>query len=181
VSEWDRFTLLETERLRLALLTVEHIDLLVDLDSDPEVMRYINGGKVSSRAEVEDIVGKRSGHRWAAFLAADGDFVGWFGMRPAGLRTYDLGYRLRRAHWGAGLATEGSRLLIDLAFVELDAVRVRADTMTVNERSRRVMEACGLRYARTIHLEWGESIEGAEQGDVEYELLRDDYFRRRST
>jgi RimJ/RimL family protein N-acetyltransferase len=181
VSEWDRFTLLETERLRLAPLTAEHIDLLVDLDSDPEVMRYINGGKASSRAEVEDIVHARGGYRWAAFLRAGGDFVGWFGMRPAGIRTYDLGYRLRRAHWGAGLATEGSRLLIDLAFTELDALRVRADTMTVNERSRRVMQACGLRYARTFHLEWEEPIEGAEQGDVEYELRRDDYLRRRET
>jgi RimJ/RimL family protein N-acetyltransferase len=177
VSEWDRFALLETERLRLEPMTVEHTELLVDLDSDPEVMRYINGGKATSRAEVEAIVRAHHGYRWTAFLRADGDFVGWFGMRPAGPWTYDLGYRLRRAHWGAGLATEGSRLLIDLAFTELGAVRVRADTMTVNERSRRVMAACGLRYARTFHLEWDEPIEGTEQGDVEYELLRGEYVR----
>ena len=97
-------------------------------------------------------------------------------MKPAGERVYELGYRLRRQHWSQGFATEGSRLLIDLAFTELDAERVCANTMTVNERSRRVMEKCGLRYARTYHLDWDEPIEGAELGDVEYELVREDYF-----
>jgi RimJ/RimL family protein N-acetyltransferase len=177
VSEWGRFTRLETEHLRLEPLTVEHVDLLVDLDSDPEVMRYINGGKPSSRADVEALVRARRGYRWAAFLRADDDFVGWFGMRPAGDRTYDLGYRLRRTYWGLGLATEGSRLLIDLAFTELDAVRIQADAMTVNERSRRVMQACGLKHVRTFHVEWEEPIDGAEQGDVEYELRREHYVK----
>jgi RimJ/RimL family protein N-acetyltransferase len=176
VSEWDRFTL-ETERLRLEPLTLAHVDLVFDLDSDPEVMRYINGGKPDTREHVEEIIRMRSGYRWAAWLHADRDFVGWFGMKPASDRTYDLGYRLRRKYWGVGLATEGSRLLIDIAFTKLDATRVRADTMTVNDRSRRVMEACGLRYVRTYFDEAYEPIEGSDAGDVEYELSRDDYVR----
>jgi hypothetical protein len=38
------------------------------------------------------------------------------------------------------------------------------------------MEKCGLRYASTYHLDWDEPIEGAELGEVEYELLRADYL-----
>ena len=44
--------------------------------------------------------------------------------------------------------------------------------MTVNTASRRVMEKCGLSFVRTFFLEWPESIEGTEQGDVEYALDR---------
>jgi SAM-dependent methyltransferase len=45
----------------------------------------------------------------------------------------------------------------------------------VNERSRRVMERCGLRYVRTFHLAWDDPIEGTEHGEVEYELRRQDW------
>jgi RimJ/RimL family protein N-acetyltransferase len=97
-------------------------------------------------------------------------------MRPTGASEYELGYRLRRSCWRRGLAVEGSRALLDCAFSEQAARRVWAQTMTVNTRSRRVMEACGLRCVRTFHLEWDEPIEGTELGDVEYELLRSDYL-----
>jgi RimJ/RimL family protein N-acetyltransferase len=51
--------------------------------------------------------------------------------------------------------------------------------MTVNARSRRVMERCGLRYVRTFHLEWPEPIEGTEEGDVEYELTKAEWEEMR--
>ena len=47
---------LETDRLILRRFTGDDVDLLVELDADPEVMRYINGGEPTSRAEVADEV-----------------------------------------------------------------------------------------------------------------------------
>ena len=87
----------------------------------------------------------------------------------------ELGYRLRQASWGNGFATEGSKALIAMAFTDLGLRRVWAQTMTVNTRSRRVMERCGLRYVRTFFLEWPEPIEGSDQGDVEYELTKPEW------
>jgi RimJ/RimL family protein N-acetyltransferase len=167
---------LETERLTLRPISEDDVDTLVALDNDPEVMRYINGGKPTPRSEMEAIVRSRIGQRWLAFERSTGEFIGWFGLRGAnGDHDRGLGYRLRRASWGQGFATEGSLALIKLAFTRLGAERVRADTMTVNTASRRVMERCGLRYVRTFHLEWPESVEGTELGDVEYELLKADW------
>jgi RimJ/RimL family protein N-acetyltransferase len=37
------------------------------------------------------------------------------------------------------------------------------------------MAKCGLRHVRTFFEDWPEAIEGSEHGDVEYELLRDDW------
>ncbi|MFG6192047.1 hypothetical protein [Nonomuraea sp. JJY05] len=48
----------------------------------------------------------------------------------------------------------------------------------MNVRSRRVMEKCGLRLARTFHLEWENPLPGTEQGGVEYELTRADWEAR---
>lgn len=167
-----------THRLTLRPITLDDVDLLVALDADPEVMRYITGGQPSARDETERIVRRSLGHRWVAFEREGRTFVGWFGLRPAGFRERELGYRLRRASWGRGLATEASLALIDLAFTYFDAPRVWAQTMTVNTASRAVMERCGMRHVRTFHLEWPEPIEGTEHGDVEYELTRAEWERR---
>jgi len=168
-----------TARLALRPITTGDVDLIVALDADPEVMRFINGGRSTPRDEAARIVERSLGHRWVAF-ERDGDaFVGWFGLRPAGAHERELGYRLRRACWGRGLATEGALVLIDTAFTRLDTRRVWAQTMTVNTASRAVMERCGMRFVRTFHLEWPEPIEGTEYGDVEYELTRSEWARRR--
>lgn len=161
-------------------MTLDDVDVLVELDADPEVMRYLTGGKPTPREQMARVVEQEIGHRWMAYEHTNGEFVGWFGLRRSTDDPPDceLGYRLRRAKWNQGFATEGSLALIDVAFTELAARRVWAETMTVNARSRAVMERCGLRYVRTFHSEWPEPIDGTELGDVEYELSREDWERR---
>jgi RimJ/RimL family protein N-acetyltransferase len=184
---------LQTDRLTLRRLTAADEDAIVELDSDPEVMRYLTGGVPTPRAAVRDEILPRwlawyersadYGY-WAAVERAGDGFVGWFHFRPnpqqrradgsvrAGV---ELGYRLRRAAWGNGYATEGGRALVRKGFVELGVERVYAETMTVNARSRHVMQKCGLRHVRTFRMDWPEPIDGAELGDVEYARTRADW------
>jgi RimJ/RimL family protein N-acetyltransferase len=166
----------ETERLTLRQWRTDDVDELVALDADPEVMRFVTGGRASTREWVEQRIRDVGDHRWMAHHHASGGFVGWFGLPPTtGVPDErELGYRLRREWWGQGLATEGSLALIQLAFTELGARRVWAQTMTINSASRRVMERCGLRFVRSFFGHY-DPIEGSEQGDVEYELLRADW------
>jgi RimJ/RimL family protein N-acetyltransferase len=176
-------TYLETERIILRDLTESDVDLLVELDSDPAVMRFINGGRPTPREEIRtrtlpallDEYERYPGTgRWAALEKSTGEFIGWFALRvneDAGPDQVELGYRLRRPTWGQGYATEGSRALIARAFGDLGVHRVMATTMTVNLASRRVMEKAGLSYVRTFHLPWPDLIEGTTEGDVEYALL----------
>jgi RimJ/RimL family protein N-acetyltransferase len=172
--------LLETARLTLREFTESDVDNLYALDSDPGVMRFINGGKPTPREEIEAELLPQilcDGGRWAAIERATSDFVGWFGLREVLDRPgeRELGYRLRTKAWGRGYATEGSRALIRHGFTRLGLTRIVANTMTVNTASRRVMEKCGMTYLRTYHMPWPETIDGTELGDVEYELTRDDW------
>ncbi|CCH21753.1 GNAT family N-acetyltransferase [Micromonospora lupini] len=174
-----------TERLRLRRLTTADVDAIVELDSDPEVMRFLTGGVATPRATVRDEqvprllaqYERRPGlGRWAALDPAGGDFLGWFALDPSedGSEA-ELGYRLRRSTWGRGLATEGSRALVRYAFDTVGVRRVWAETMAVNERSRRVLEKAGLRHVRTFHLQFDDPIPGTEHGEVEYELRADEW------
>jgi RimJ/RimL family protein N-acetyltransferase len=181
---------LETERMLLRCFTADDADLLIELDSDPEVMRYLTGGEPTPPEKIrEEILPRLLGHydRWPSygvFLAhekAGGEFLGWFALRPKPENEDDdpeLGYRLRKAAWGRGFATEGSIALVRKAFTELGARRVHAETMSVNRGSRGVMEKVGLRYVRTFFPDL-PPIEGSEHGDVVYELTREGWERRR--
>ena len=181
----------ETDRMVLRRFTRDDLDLLVELDSDPQVKHYIDNGAAVDRGELADMLEWWLGYYerfagygfWAAIDKATGRFLGWFHLRPgegAGPDEPELGYRLRREVWGQGFATEGSRALIDKAFADLGAERVYAETMAVHTASRRVMEKSGLRHVRTFESEWPVRIPGDEEGDVEYAITRSEWRQRRS-
>jgi len=182
--------ILETPRLALRQFTEDDVDNLFDLNSDPEVMRYLTGGRPTPRAEIRDqIIPFHLGvyerfdrlGTWAAESIPTGEFLGWFHFRPAGgtdITDIELGYRLRRSAWNKGYATEGSRALIGTGFTDLGVERVFALTMAVNAASRRVMEKCGLTLVRTTPYEGPGVIEGAEHGEVEYALTKPEWEAR---
>ena len=180
---------LQTTRIRLAPLSEEHLEHEIELDSDPEVMRYLGNGRARTRAEVEVLHRRRLAAAdrvpglgfWAGFV--DGDFVGWWILEPPERADQgpvegqaELGYRLLRRHWRMGLASEGARELIRYGFADLGLARIFAETMAVNAASRATMAAVGMRYVRTFHLEWDEPIPGSELGEVEYALTRQEWL-----
>jgi RimJ/RimL family protein N-acetyltransferase len=175
---------LETERLLLRRFTMDDVDNVVALDADPEVMRYLTGGRPTPREEIESdylpawlsYYERYTGFGfWAAHEKASGEFLGWFHFRPPPGHEPDdveLGYRLRRSAWGKGYATEVSRALIAKGFRELGVRRVFASTMVVNIASRRVMEKAGLKFVQIVHREWPIYTPGDEHGGAEYALTR---------
>lgn len=145
---------IHTQRMTLRKLQRTDLDDLVDLDSDPEVMRYLTGGEPTPReAYTEHLLDRMlawSSDEPLGFYAAllDGTFAGWFHLRPsiAEPTLPELGYRLRRAVWGAGLATEGSLALCQLGFRQLDAPLIDACTVSENAASQAVMRKCGMTW-----------------------------------
>ncbi|SDO69950.1 Protein N-acetyltransferase, RimJ/RimL family [Pedococcus dokdonensis] len=184
----------ESERLVLRQFTAQDADLLIGLDSDPAVMRFLTGGEPSmSDDEVRDEVipsllaaYERWNGRFGLFAAhekATGDFIGWFCLRPqrtGPLDEVELGYRLRRDAWGKGYATEGSHALVDKGFSELGVNTVWGETMALNLSSQRVMEKVGMSVVESIPTpDEMQSVEGAERGGFRYEVTRDQWEARR--
>src|SRR5437773_4853367 len=177
---------LETERMVLRRFTAADVDHLVDLDSDPEVMRFLTGGRPTPREVIQnDILPAflRSYEPvsglgvFAAIEKESGEFLGWFGFRPkdaARPNEVALGYRLRRAVWGQGYATEGARALIRKGFTELGVQRVVATTFADNIASRRVMEKVGMSLVRTYRLTAADLLAGETYHLTSTELFNGD-------
>lgn len=159
--------------------------LFRDLDSDPEVMRYLTGGVAPSeeqaRAGMERVLGYQSkfGGRLGVFIAElsqTGQFIGWFHLRPArsepdNVLDLELGYRLKRAFWNRGLATEVSLELVRYAFQERKAISVFAQTMKKNLASQRVMQKVGM----SLECEFVDSEFTGGEIDVRYRIRREDW------
>jgi RimJ/RimL family protein N-acetyltransferase len=182
---------LRTGRIRLVPLSDEHLEHEVVLDSDPEVMRYLGNGQPRTRKEVEAchrrrlvVAGLVPGLGfWAGFV--NGSFVGWWILEPPERADQgpvkgqaELGYRILRCHWREGLASEGARELIRHGFENLELARVFAETMAANVGSRATMAAVGMEYVRTFYPHWDEPLPGAEEGEVEYAISREQWAAR---
>jgi RimJ/RimL family protein N-acetyltransferase len=172
---------LETERLTLRQFTKDDADNLFELDSDIEVIRFANIGVIKGGKPLDtdyETIRNRTLPRflqyyqkyegygfWAAIEKSSNQFIGWFHFRPAldsqlnlnsGLyeaSDIELGYRLRKAAWGKGYATEGSRALILKGFSELGTQRVVSSALATNAASIRVMEKAGLKFERKYLLQ----------------------------
>lgn len=176
----DLRPVLTTDRIRLTPLTVaDHAELLVELDADPAVMRFISGRAMTREEVLHSWLGKRTRPDAAArgigyWMGYDdaGDWLGWWclGVDDADPAAAELGYRLRRTAWGHGYATEGSRALLDHAFATAGVSRVWGVTMAVNAGSRRVMEKLGMVPAGGYVGHWDDPLPGWEQGEVVYEI-----------
>ena len=192
--------LLQTKRLTLRRFTPADAPHLYDLDNDPEVMRYINGGTPTPFEIVEtellpvflapDDRAPIYGF-WAAEEKNSHNFLGWFVFRPTGEdpTIVELGYRFLRSAWGAGYATEGARALIDEGFDNHSVTRVTATTYEANQASRRVMDKLGMTFDRAFHVT-AEDLSNSDTSytatqdvwdgdDVEYRLDKSDWFDMR--
>ncbi len=178
---------LRTARIQLEPMTAEHLPLLVDLDADAEVLRYILGRARSpeeARAFWEPLCADLTADGvglgwWVGRRRDDGEFLGWWSLSPdrpvpTTPTRAEAGWRVRRTHWRQGYATEAARALFDHGFADIGLKTIWAETMAVNLPSRRVMGKLGMRHVTTEHRSWEDPLPGTEWGEVVYEITPDD-------
>lgn len=175
--------LLQTERLTLRRFTPRDVNNLMTLDSDPDVIRHTNAyfrdhGRPPSRKLVQTTTLPNFLERyekdgpfafWAAEDRASGTFHGWFQFTPTdGKAEVELGFRLKKAVWGKGIATEGARALVERGFRDWQVERVVASALLANRASIRVLEKAGLKREGLFNHDPGGPA-------ANYALSREDY------
>ena len=174
----DALAAFNTIRLNLRPVTPADRAQLIALEADTEVMHFLNGGQPVPEEGLPDadFLTPRGTEPevMVAHERISGDFVGWFALfddgQVDGVRTAEVGYRLRRTTWGKGFATEGVLALVAEAFDTMGFGRVRAQTMSVNLASRRVLEKAGFHRVETEYPRLTGPIPGDDQSEVVYEI-----------
>ena len=148
--------IITTDRLRLQPLSLDDLEALHSLWTEPYVRRFLFDDQVISREQSASEI-KHSAERfeangcglWGARIREETDLIGFCGYRPF----YDppqlqLLFGFHPDHWSRGLATEAAQAMIRLGFERLDLDRVVACADAPNGASVRVMEKAGMIFDR---------------------------------
>jgi RimJ/RimL family protein N-acetyltransferase len=179
---------LQTERLLLRLFTSTDLEAVYDMQSRPEVARYLYWSP-RSRTEAADALKEKLRCR---SIKGDGDILNLAVERLTGgpvigdlmlryvsatHRQAEIGYIFHPDAQGQGFATEATRALTDLAFSELKVHRVFGQIDGRNTASARVLERLGMRReAQLVENEW---VKGEWTDEVIYAVLADEWARSR--
>ncbi len=158
----------DSSRLCYELMTAKDAGLMFQLDQDPEVMRYVTAGKLTTREEIAEVYIPRMGSYtnpekgwglWKVSLIQDKLFIGWILVRPVNffstnpdLENLELGWRFARKSWGKGYATEAA-ISVRQALIEAgDCTQLSALAVEDNRASINIMLKLGMAYIKTdIH------------------------------
>ena len=125
------------------------------LNADPAVMRYFAGviGREASDRSIDTWqaeLAERGWSNWAVELVHTGEFIGFVGLsvpRRAELPfmpCVEIGWRLARAFWRHGYATEAARAALRVGFERLGLPQIVSFTSLINRPSRSLMERIGM-------------------------------------
>lgn len=153
-------TFAETPRLLLRELQATDAPCMFELDTDPEVHRYLGNRPVQTLAESQGTIAfvrrqyQENGiGRWAVELKETGAFMGWAGLKlirepiNGHVDFYEVGYRLIRRYWGHGYATEAARASVAYGFEVLQQPVLYAIVDMQNLASRAVLAKIGFQHA----------------------------------
>jgi RimJ/RimL family protein N-acetyltransferase len=146
-----------TSRLILRQWRQADREPLAAMNADPAVMEFFPApqDRASSDAALEkwrEQIDARGWANWAVERRDTGAFIGFLGLTvPSRTLPFtpcvEIGWRLARAHWGQGFASEGARAALRAGFEQADLAEIVSFTAIVNTRSRAVMQRIGMRDA----------------------------------
>jgi len=153
-------TVISTSRLRLREYLPSDVDERAAMFADKQTMRYYP--RVKSRDETVDWIkwnlGSYRQHGfglWAVDLKSTGEFLGECGLvvqEIDGTREIELGYSIKRSHWGQGFAPEAAIAVRDQAFEVLGLRRLVSIIHPDNTRSQAVARKVGMRHETDAQL-----------------------------
>lgn len=150
-----RYPRLETERLILRRMTQRDSRDMFEYASLPEVTEYLLWSPHENLPDtkrylkqVEASYKKGEFHDFGIELKKERKFIGTCGFSNLDMPNSraEIGYVLNPAYWGRGIAAEAAMEVIRFGFEEMGLNRIEARYMVGNEKSRRVMEKCGMTF-----------------------------------
>ncbi|MEU9385803.1 GNAT family N-acetyltransferase [Streptomyces sp. NPDC048279] len=144
---------LRTDRLLLRPWRDSDLAPWAALNADPEVREHL--GDPLTREQSDASVARfqaefdRRGYGWwAVEVRATGEFIGFAGLdevdEDVPFTGVEIGWRLARAAWGQGYATEAALAVLAHGFDTLGLGEILAVTTAANLRSQAVMRRIGM-------------------------------------
>jgi ribosomal-protein-alanine N-acetyltransferase len=179
---FEEFPVLETERLILRAISLEHVAALFHQRSKKEVMEFICIPLLKSKSEAEDLVKnyqflfeQKICISWAITLKEDSAMIGTVGYPRINKGNYsgEIGYSLDQAHWGKGYMNEAVTEVLKYGFENLNFHRIEAVINPKNKASVKLVLKHG--FIKEASFKDYTFFEGAFWDTEVYSLLASNY------
>lgn len=147
---------LTTDRLVLRDWQAQDKEPFTKMNADLEVMRYFPKTLTANEShEMVDEIQRRIDNNGYGLFAVEsrktGEFMGFVGLNHPKIPYFfnpclEVGWRLDKAYWGQGFATEAGKACLQMAFEKLGFDEVVSFTANINLPSQRVMQRLGMRF-----------------------------------
>lgn len=145
---------LRTRRVLLRQWQDSDLDAWCEMNADPEVRAYFpktltRDEALGEATRIRTGIARRGWGMWALELPGVVPFAGFVGLNVPAITVdwmpeVEVGWRLSRAAWHKGYATEGALAALEFAFSELALEQVVAMSVATNAPSHRVMDRIGM-------------------------------------
>ncbi len=130
--------------------------LLLTLNSDPEVLKYLHEIPIKNEAHATEILTniilpqyKNMMGRWAVHLNDTNEFIGWCGLKHlTEIDEIDLGYRFMKKYWGNGYAYESAKNVLDYGLQVLQLKSIVGRAHIENIASLKVLQKIGMQCVK---------------------------------
>ena len=146
---------LETPRLLLRQFIEEDAEAMFLLNADPDVIKYTGDKPFNTVEESLDLIrnydqySKYKQGRLTVILKETNEILGWCGLKyHVDSNETDIGYRLKKAAWNKGYATEAAIASLKYGFKDLHLKEIVGHAMKDNLPSIRVFEKIGMIYVK---------------------------------
>jgi RimJ/RimL family protein N-acetyltransferase len=160
-----------SERLKFRLMDATDRQALWQIDQDPLVMKFLNGGTPSTKDEVNSVFLPRmqkyrnTALGWGIWQVLDkynNEYLGWVLIRPMAfftdnpqLNDLEIGWRFFRHTWGNGFATEAAeaiqRAVVSVSVLSgTEVTHISALAVADNLASIAVMKRMGMRFVKSF-------------------------------
>lgn len=146
--------MLKTNRLLLRQWTEDDFSPFAEMCRDKDVMEYFPKLQTEEESykmgeKILSLINKRGWGFWAVEIPNQKKFIGFVGLHTLTEKMpfspcVEIGWRLSKAYWGKGYATEAAKETLNFAFNKLNLNEVVSFTTLANNRSKAVMQKIGM-------------------------------------
>ena len=145
---------LETERLKLRAWQKSDLEPFAQLNTNKDVMRYFPSVLTREQSDAladkfQHLILEHGWGFWAVELKETGEFIGFTGLNAQPEQfifspCVEIGWRLAKAYWHQGYATEATKACLKFAFQTLNLNEIVAFTSLQNKPSEQLMQRLGM-------------------------------------
>ncbi len=176
--KYDKFPILETDRLLLRQLTMDDVPVLFEMRTNPLTNLYTDRPKMKSLEEAAEkmktiiaLVDNRDGIAWAVDLKESKKQIGEISFWRLIKEHYraEIGYSLHPDYWQKGYATEAAQAIIDYGFTTLNIHSIEANVNPNNVASIKLLEK--MKFVREAYFRENYYYDGKFLDSAIYSLV----------